>query len=66
MNIDKITKAVRKHHGGFDKANPHEIMALWNSLDAETQKRYLKPENKKNDNNPGNSGGPANDAEDSS
>lgn len=39
---DKIAKAVRIHHGGFESATEAEIMRLWHSLDAERQTAYLK------------------------
>ncbi len=39
--IDTIRQAVLAHHGGFEKAEDHQIMLLWNSLDEPTRQRYL-------------------------
>ena len=40
MNMQKIRQAILANRGGFEKAGDSEIMMIWNSLDADTQKQY--------------------------
>jgi hypothetical protein len=39
----KIRAAVERNHGGFDKADDAAVRRLWDSLDKQTQQRYLAP-----------------------
>ena len=41
MDLKTIRKAIQRHRGGLDGASDGQIMLIWNSLDAETQKLYL-------------------------
>ena len=38
---EAIKQAVLANHGGFADASDSQIMALWHSLDSQTQSRYL-------------------------
>ena len=42
MDIELIRKAVTKHRGGLETASDSQIMIIWNSLDEETQEKYLQ------------------------
>ena len=39
--MEKIRAAVTARHGGFAAACDYQILLLWDSLDAATQKIYL-------------------------
>jgi len=41
VNKAKIREAILANRGGFARATEGQIMTIWNSLDAETQKKYL-------------------------
>ena len=40
-NIKKIRDAIVKNRGGLGQATDDQILAIWNSLDEQTQKKYL-------------------------
>lgn len=39
--IETIRAAILRNRGGLEKATGSQIMLIWNSLTAETQKQYL-------------------------
>ena len=47
MGMDLIREAVLKHRGGLENATDVQIKTIWNSLDEQTQEKYLKNVNKK-------------------
>lgn len=40
-NIKIIRTVILANHGGLQDASDHAILTVWNSLDADTQNRYL-------------------------
>jgi len=49
ITIEQISKAIRKHCGGFKNATDVQLMAAWNVLPPEQQQEYLnniKPKGK--------------------
>jgi len=40
--IEKIREAVLKNRGGHEAADDSQILLIWNSLDEETQTKYLE------------------------
>lgn len=57
MRMDLIRQAILKNCGGFKEASDSQIATKWNSLNIQTQERYLqsiKPaRERKNKNAPG-------------
>ena len=42
MGMDLIREAVLKHRGGLENATDAQIKTIWNSLDEQTQEKYLQ------------------------
>ena len=47
MDMDVIRQAILKNRGGLKKATDNELMTIWNSLEKETQQKYLESVKKK-------------------
>lgn len=45
----KIRKAILANHGGLGEAGDTQIMTIWNSLDEQTQKKYMEKLKEKKD-----------------
>jgi hypothetical protein len=43
-SIEKIREAVCRNRGGLEEATDSQILQIWNSLDEDTQKKYLTHE----------------------
>ena len=42
MGMDLIREAVLKYRGGLENATDVQIKTIWNSLDVQTQEKYLQ------------------------